>query len=80
MSQCHSCGAFHHVIGKVGVKGRCHGLSITHSVQDNQFCAVNPRFIAVVTECAGGGAFIVISVRHVRPLPLRHNVTQHSLL
>ncbi|KAG1960471.1 coronin-2B [Pimephales promelas] len=79
MSQCHSCGAFHHVIGKVGVKGRCHGLSITHSVQDNQFCAVNPRFIAVVTECAGGGAFIVISVRHTgRVSPLHPRVCGHS--
>ncbi|XP_077097983.1 coronin-2B [Siphateles boraxobius] len=79
MSQCHSCEAFHHVIGKAGVKGRCHGLSITHSVQDNQFCAVNPRFIAVVTECTGGGAFIVISVHHTgRVSPLHPRVCGHS--
>lgn len=70
MSQRHSRVTFHHVIGKAAVKGRCyHGLSITRSVQDNQFCAVNPRFIAVVTECTGGGAFIVISIHKVRPHP-----------
>ncbi|XP_043088537.1 coronin-2B isoform X1 [Puntigrus tetrazona] len=71
---------YHDVIGKAAVKGRCyHGLSITRSVQDNQFCAVNPRFIAVVTECTGGGAFIVISVRHTgRVNPLQPRVCGHS--
>ncbi|XP_056306036.1 coronin-2A [Danio aesculapii] len=71
---------FHHVIGKAAVKGRSyHGLSITRSVQDNHFCAVNPRFIAVVTECTGGGAFIIISVRHTgRVSPLHARVCGHS--
>ncbi|RXN08474.1 coronin-2B-like isoform X2 [Labeo rohita] len=80
MSQRHSRVTFHHVIGKAAVKGRCyHGLSITRSVQDNQFCAVNPRFIAVVTECTGGGAFVVISVRHTgRVSPLHARVCGHS--
>ncbi|KTG36223.1 hypothetical protein cypCar_00040960 [Cyprinus carpio] len=80
MSQRHSRVTFHHVIGKAAVKGRCyHGLSITRSVQDNQFCAVNPRFIAVVTECTGGGAFIVISVHKTgRVSPLQARVCGHS--
>ncbi|XP_051735211.1 coronin-2B isoform X1 [Ctenopharyngodon idella] len=80
MSQLYSRVTFHHVIGKAAVKGWCYrGLSITRSVQDNQFCAVNPRFIAVVTECTGGGAFIVISVRHTgRVSPLHPRVCGHS--
>ncbi|XP_016116016.1 coronin-2B isoform X2 [Sinocyclocheilus grahami] len=80
MSHHHSRVTFHHVIGKAAVKGRCyHGLSITRSVQDNQFCAVNPRFIAMVTECTGGGAFIVISVRQTgRVSPLQTRVCGHS--
>ncbi|KAK2886035.1 hypothetical protein Q8A67_016872 [Cirrhinus molitorella] len=80
MSQRYSRVKFHHVIGKAAAKGQCyHGLSITRSVQDNQFCAVNPRFIAVVTECTGGGAFIVISVRHTgRVSPLHARVCGHS--
>ncbi|XP_051515087.1 coronin-2A [Myxocyprinus asiaticus] len=80
MSQRHSCVTFRHVIGKAAVKGRCyHGLQITRSVQDNQFCAVNPRYIAVVTECTGGGAFIVISIHHTgRVSPLHPCVCGHS--
>ncbi|XP_007904781.1 coronin-2B [Callorhinchus milii] len=54
---------FRHVYGKPASKENCYdGISITKSVHDNLFCAVNPRFIAVVTECAGGGAFFVIPI------------------
>ncbi|KAK2120038.1 hypothetical protein P7K49_001424 [Saguinus oedipus] len=52
---------FRHVFGKPASKENCYdSVPITRSVHDNHFCAVNPHFIAVVTECAGGGAFLVI--------------------
>ncbi|XP_005998479.1 coronin-2A isoform X2 [Latimeria chalumnae] len=54
---------FRHVYGKPATKENCYdGVPITRSVHDNHFCAVNPRFLAVVTECAGGGAFLVIPI------------------
>ncbi|XP_063150869.1 coronin-2A isoform X3 [Candoia aspera] len=54
---------FRHVYGKAASKENCYdNVPITHSVYDNQFCAVNPHFIAVVTECTGGGAFLVIPI------------------
>uniref|UniRef100_A0A8C9EK65 DUF1899 domain-containing protein n=1 Tax=Pavo cristatus TaxID=9049 RepID=A0A8C9EK65_PAVCR len=54
---------FRHVYGKAASKEKCYDcVPITHSVHDNNFCAVNPHFIAVVTECAGGGAFLVIPI------------------
>uniref|UniRef100_A0A668A1K9 Coronin n=1 Tax=Myripristis murdjan TaxID=586833 RepID=A0A668A1K9_9TELE len=57
---------FRHVFGKPATKESCFdGVPITRSVQDNHFCAVNPRFLAVITECAGGGAFLVLSIHHV---------------
>ncbi|KAM7394390.1 hypothetical protein PAMP_021195 [Pampus punctatissimus] len=57
---------FRHVFGKAATKEGCYdGVPITRSVQDNNFCAVNPRFLAVITECAGGGAFLVLPVHHV---------------
>ncbi|KAG8130318.1 hypothetical protein E2320_017123 [Naja naja] len=60
---------FRHVYGKAASKENCYdNVPITHSVYDNQFCAVNPRFIAVVTECAGGGAFLVIPISQVGKL------------
>lgn len=54
---------FRHVFGKAASKENCYdGVPIPHSVHDNQLCAVNPRFIAVITECAGGGAFLILSI------------------
>nr|XP_019956886.1 PREDICTED: coronin-2A isoform X1 [Paralichthys olivaceus] len=56
---------FRHVFGKPATKENCYdGVPITRSVQDNHFCAVNPRFLAVITECAGGGAFLVLPIHH----------------
>ncbi|XP_077425909.1 coronin-2A isoform X2 [Vanacampus margaritifer] len=64
---------FRHVFGKAAPKESCYdGVPITRSVQDNNFCAVNPRFIAVITECAGGGAFLVLSVHHTGKVDPHH--------
>ncbi|XP_053227628.1 coronin-2A isoform X1 [Podarcis raffonei] len=60
---------FRHVYGKAASKEKCYDcVPITRSVHDNHFCAVNPHFVAVVTECAGGGAFIVIPVNQTGKL------------
>ncbi|KAK2817164.1 hypothetical protein Q5P01_025355 [Channa striata] len=64
---------FRHVYGKAATKESCYdGVPITCSVQDNNFCAVNPRFLAVITECAGGGAFLVLSVHHTGKVDPHH--------
>ncbi|XP_018591481.1 coronin-2A [Scleropages formosus] len=64
---------FRHVFGKAATKENCYdGVPITRSVHDNHFCAVNPRFIAVITECAGGGAFLVISINHTGKVDPHH--------
>ncbi|NXX45266.1 COR2A protein, partial [Tricholaema leucomelas] len=60
---------FRHVYGKAASKEKCYDcVPITHNVHDNHFCAVNPYFIAVVTECAGGGAFLVIPIHQTGKL------------
>ncbi|XP_051975558.1 coronin-2B [Xyrauchen texanus] len=57
----HRSSKFRHVYGKAGGREQCYeGIPVTHSVHDNHFCAVNPKFLAVVTESAGGGAFLII--------------------
>ncbi|XP_066515231.1 coronin-2B-like [Hoplias malabaricus] len=64
---------FRHVYGKPASKDQSYdGLPITRGVHDNHCCAVNPRFIAVVTECAGGGAFIVIPIRRTGRVDPHH--------
>ena len=40
-------------------------IKITKNAHDSNFCAINPKFIAVVTECAGGGAFLVLPLERV---------------
>ncbi|KAF3832909.1 hypothetical protein F7725_026574 [Dissostichus mawsoni] len=50
---------FRNVYGKVGNREHCFdGIPITKNVHDNHFCAVNSKFLAVVTESSGGGSFI----------------------
>ncbi|KAI4900037.1 hypothetical protein NFI96_028135 [Prochilodus magdalenae] len=54
---------FRNVYGKVANREHCfEGIPITKNVHDNHFCTVNSKFLAIVTESAGGGSFIVIPV------------------
>ncbi|XP_062512279.1 coronin-1A-like isoform X2 [Corticium candelabrum] len=49
-----------HVFGKAHKRDRCYdGISVTRNAHDADFCAVNTKFLAVVIEAVGGGAFIV---------------------
>ncbi|KAM9314181.1 coronin-2A [Pholidichthys leucotaenia] len=64
---------FRHVFGKAATKENCFdGVPITRSVQDNSFCAVNPRFVAIITECGGGGSFLVLSIKHTGKVDPHH--------
>lgn len=61
---------FRNVYGKVANREHCFdGIPITKNVHDNHFCAVNARFLAIVTESAGGGSFLVIPLEQVGPAP-----------
>lgn len=71
---------FRHVFGKAATKEGCFdGVPITCSVQDNNFCAANPHFLAVITECAGGGAFLVLPIHHTGKVdPHQPRVSGHK--
>ncbi|KAM6949245.1 coronin-2A-like [Aplochiton taeniatus] len=71
---------FRHVYGKPATKEHSYdGVPITRGVHDNHCCSANPCFIAVVTECAGGGSFLVLPVHHVgRVDPQTPRVCGHS--
>jgi coronin-2 len=57
---------FKHVYGSPAKKEKCYdNIKITKNAHDSQFCAVNPKFVAIVTESAGGGCFIVIPIEDV---------------
>ena len=54
---------FRHVYGQASKKQDCYdNIRITKSSWDSTFCAVNPKFIAIITEAAGGGSFLVMPV------------------
>ncbi|KAJ8962012.1 hypothetical protein NQ314_005794, partial [Rhamnusium bicolor] len=71
---------FRHVYGEPAKREKCYdNIQITKNAHDSQFCAVNPKFIAIVTEVAGGGAFIVIPINCTGRLDFNANrVTGHS--
>jgi len=57
---------FRNVYGNAFKKENCYeGLHFTQSTHDGCFCAVNPQFLAVVIESAGGGAFVVLPLHKV---------------
>lgn len=63
---------FRHVYGSPAKRERCYdNVKITKNAHDSHFCAVNPKFVAVVTEVAGGGAFLVLPINQVRRWLLR---------
>ena len=57
---------FRHVFGKALKKEQCYdNIRISKNSWDSNFCAVNPKFLAVVLEAAGGGAFLVVPLNKV---------------
>lgn len=57
---------YRHAYGQPAKRENCYeGMRITTSAHDSQFCAVNPKFVAVVLEVSGGGAFQVVPIKMV---------------
>ncbi|XP_067931451.1 coronin-1B-like isoform X2 [Watersipora subatra] len=52
---------FRHVFGTAAKKDSCYdGLRITKSNwEGSTYCDVNPKYVAIIVESAGGGAFVV---------------------
>ncbi|GFX09191.1 coronin-1B [Trichonephila clavipes] len=52
---------FRHIFGQQLKREQCYdNIRITSNSWDSSFCAVNPKFLAIVIEAAGGGAFMVL--------------------
>lgn len=57
---------FRHVFGQALKKDQGYDdIRITKSSWDSTFCSVNPKYLAIITEAAGGGAFLVIPLEKV---------------
>ncbi|GFO43244.1 coronin [Plakobranchus ocellatus] len=57
---------FRHVFGTPYKRDQCYdGLRITRTSWESTYCCVNPKFVAVITEAAGGGSFLVLPLDKV---------------
>ena len=51
---------YRHVYGTAFKRDNCYdGIRITKAPHDSNMCSVNGKFLAVVLEAQGGGAFLV---------------------
>ncbi|KAL4223802.1 Coronin-1C [Mactra antiquata] len=54
---------FRHVFGTPLKKDQCYdNIRISKSSLDSTFCAVNTKFVAIITESGGGGAFLILPI------------------
>ena len=57
---------FRHVFGQSLKKDNSYdNIRITKSSWDSTFCDVNPKYVAIITEAAGGGAFLILPLEKV---------------
>lgn len=70
---------FRHVFGKPEKRDQCYdGIRITKTSWESTYCSVNPKFVAIITEAAGGGSFLVLPLSKVSAV-LRNLIVDISL-
>lgn len=61
---------FRHVFAQVWKSEHCiDDVRVSRVTWDGPLCAVNPKFIAVIVEAGGGGAFLVVPTGKVQLFP-----------
>lgn len=57
---------FRHVFGQAVKADQCYDdIRISQMTWDSNFCTVNPKFVAMIVDASGGGAFIVLPLTKV---------------
>ncbi|XP_045173053.1 coronin-6-like isoform X2 [Mercenaria mercenaria] len=71
---------FRHVFAQPYKKDQCYdNIRISKSSLDCKFCSVNPKFVAIITEAAGGGSFLVLPLSKTGRVERDHPmVTGHT--
>lgn len=58
---------FRHVFGQAWRPEHCiDDVRVSRVTWDSPLCAVNPKFIAIILEVSGGGAFLVLPLTKVQ--------------
>lgn len=67
---------FRHVFGQALRNDQCYDdIRVSRVTWDSSFCAVNPKFVAIIIDASGGGAFLVLPLQKVS-----HTHTHWALL
>ncbi|XP_064612217.1 coronin-1C-A-like isoform X2 [Liolophura sinensis] len=54
---------YRHVFGQALKRDQCFdGIRVTKIGWESTYCSVNPKYVAVIVEAAGGGAFLVLNI------------------
>ena len=62
---------FRHVYGTCLKREQCFdNVRVSKASWDSTFCAVNPKFCAIIVESGGGGAFIVLPLSKLNKVPI----------
>lgn len=57
---------FRHVFGGAVKNDQCYDdIRVSRVTWDSSFCAVNPKFVAIIIDASGGGAFLVLPLHKV---------------
>lgn len=57
---------FRHVFGQALKADQCYDdIRISQMTWDSNFCSVNPKFVAMIVDASGGGAFMVLPLSKV---------------
>ncbi|TRY83610.1 hypothetical protein DNTS_022093, partial [Danionella cerebrum] len=55
---------FRHVFGQAVKNDQCYDdIRVSRVTWDSAFCAVNPKFVAIIIDASGGGAFLVLPLQ-----------------
>ena len=68
---------FRHIFGDRNVKSY-NGIPISKNAHEQDFCAVNPKFVAVVAEQIGGGAFFVLKTDKIGSVDSSSKISKHN--
>ncbi|XP_022254244.1 coronin-2B-like [Limulus polyphemus] len=61
---------FRHLYGSPSRKEKCYEcIRISTNAHDGNLCAVNPKFIAIITESTGGGSFLILPLEKTGRVP-----------
>ena len=61
---------FRHIFGANQKREQCYdNIRVSKSSWDSTFCDVNPKFLAVIVESGGGGAFLVLPLAKTGRVP-----------